>query len=125
MLHHKDPSLKYNDPERYFQWRIEDLVPMSKEEHSRLHSTGRVYSEESRQKMSKWQKGMKRSEEFRNKCSEGHKGVLHTEEQKRKISEAHKGMHHSEEAKDKMREKALGRFKGKHWKLIDGKRVWY
>lgn len=35
--------------------------------------------------------------------------------------EANKGKHHSEETKRKL----SAAMKGKHWKLVDGKRVWY
>ena len=37
VLHHKDVDLKKNDPERYNEWRIEDLVPMTKSEHIKYH----------------------------------------------------------------------------------------
>ena len=53
-------------------------------------------------------KGKKRSEETRRKMSEAHKGKPKSEEQKKKLSEAHKC-----------------KYKGKHWKLVDGKRVYY
>lgn len=36
-LHHKDINLKTDDPERYAEWRIEDLVPMSLKDHMKLH----------------------------------------------------------------------------------------
>ena len=36
-LHHKDVNLKTDDPERYAEWRIEDLVPMSLKDHMKLH----------------------------------------------------------------------------------------
>lgn len=36
-LHHVDPILKYFDPDRYAQWRIEDLQPMTSSDHSKLH----------------------------------------------------------------------------------------
>lgn len=42
------------------------------------------------------------------------KGKILSDETKRKMSEAHKG----KKGKTSPR-------KGKHWKLIDGKRVWY
>jgi hypothetical protein len=42
-----------------------------------------------------------------------------------KIADKNKGKKRSEESKQKMREKALGRFKGKKWKIEGGKRVWY
>ena len=60
--------------------------------------------------------------------SEANIGRHHSEETKRKISEAHKGKPHSEEAKRKMSAARKGKTngsKGKHWKVIDGKRVWY
>lgn len=37
VLHHVDPNLKKTDPERYHDWRIEDLKPMGKEEHRSYH----------------------------------------------------------------------------------------
>lgn len=40
--------------------------------------------------------------------STSHKGKLKTEEHKRKLSEAMRGRH-----------------KGEHWKMVDGKRVFY
>ena len=66
-------------------------------------------------------KGKKRepfSEEWRQKMSESHKGKEgwnkgkpRSEETKRKLSEAMKGKSHN--------------IKLRHWKLVDGKRVWY
>lgn len=50
------------------------------------------------------------------------------EEVNKKISEAHKGKKSgplSEEARRKLSEAMKGRHKGKHWKLVDGKRFWY
>ena len=51
-----------------------------------------------------------------------------TEETKQKISQAMKGKVLSEETKAKMSVAKKGHhtpLKGKHWKLVDGKRVWY
>lgn len=39
VLHHKDPSLKANDPDRYKQWNVDDLVMMKVTEHQLFHST--------------------------------------------------------------------------------------
>ena len=36
-----------------------------------------------------------------------------------------KGVKMSDEQKEKLRLSHLGNNKGRHWKLIDGKRVWY
>ena len=38
---------------------------------------------------------------------------------------ANKGVKMSDEQKEKLRLSHLGNNKGRHWKLIDGKRVWY
>ena len=54
--------------------------------------------------------------------------LVYSEERNRKISEAHKGKpsghkgkHHSEESKAKI----SAAFKGRHVKIVDGKRIWY
>ena len=36
-LHHKDPLLIKNDPDRYNEWNPEDLVVLTHSEHSKLH----------------------------------------------------------------------------------------
>lgn len=38
-LHHVDTTLKFTDPQRYDEWRIEDLVPMKMDDHVALHWT--------------------------------------------------------------------------------------
>ena len=55
-------------------------------------------------------KGEKCSEETRRKMSEVRKGIVFSEEWKHKMSEAHKGISPN---------------KGKHWKLVNGKRIYY
>ena len=89
-----------------------------------------------------WNKGKKMSEEFIKKNSEAHKGQISwvkgkhlSEEHKRKLSEAskgrqawNKGISCSTEQRKKISETLTGKpnaNKGKHWKLVDGKRVWY
>lgn len=85
-------------------------------------------SEEAKKKMSEAHKGIKLSEEHKNKISEACKceknplyGKHLSEETKKKMSEAKKGKKFSEEHKKKIGEA----HKGMHWKLVDGKRVWY
>ena len=116
VLHHKDDTLMLTDINRYIEWRPEDLVVMTLSEHSKLHNTGLVRSEETREKMSKANKGNQNwlgkhhTEETKKKLSEANKGKHITEETRKKLSEAAKGnqkwlgKHHSEEAKQKMRE---------------------
>ena len=72
---------------------------------------GKHHSEETRRKQSEAKKGKHRSEETCKKISEGHKGKKHSKETRRKQSASLKGK--------------PSNVKGKHWKLIDGKRVYY
>lgn len=97
----------------YYHRPASELILMKVDSHMRLHRSGKKCSEETKQKMSESKKMV--SEETRRKISELLKGQVtwmkgkhHTEESKRKMSEANKDLH-----------------KGKHWKLVDGKRVWY
>lgn len=88
-------------------------------------------SEEIKRKISKSSKGKKISEETKRKISDAMKGRKQyemTDVTKKKMSEAHKGRKMSDEHKKKMSEAMKGKSqhnKGKHWKVIDGKRVWY
>ena len=92
-------------------------------------------SEETRLKLSEVKKGKKRqpfSEETKKKMSEAkkgkpswNKGIPCSEEHKRKLSESHKGKHFSEETKHKISEAHKELRKGKHWKIENGKRIWY
>lgn len=80
-------------------------------------------------------KGKKLSGEHKRKLSEAKKGKKRkpfSNDTKQKISEARKkqtapmlGKLHSEETKRKMSKAMKGIHKGKHWKLVDGKRVWF
>lgn len=87
VLHHKDPELRYKDPVRYNEWRIEDLVPMLKSEHTAMHHKGRHHSEETKKKISKINKGRHLSEETRRKISEKCKGrKIPEDEIKRRVA---------------------------------------
>lgn len=115
-------------------------------------SKGKHLSEEHKRKISEankghtaWNKGIPCSEEAKKKISEANKGNLpwntgkhHSEETRKKMSETRKGKHQSEETRKKKSEAMKGkpksedhkkklseRKKGRHWKLVDGKRVWY
>ena len=106
---------------------------------------GKHHSEETKMKLSEINRGKRRSEETKKKisetykrkyqtgeikpsCSKGMLGKKHSEETKKKISEAKKvivspfkGKKHSDESKRKNAEA----HKGKHYKVVDGKRVYY
>ena len=80
--------------------------------------------EETRLKMSNIRKGIQLSEETKIKIGNAQKGIPRSEETKIKISNALKGTKrkpHSKETKHKMSES----HKGKHWKIENGKRIWY
>ena len=113
--------------------------PISEETRKKMSvaSSGRLHSEETKKKISKSNKGKKRSEEYRRHHSKMMRGKTPwnkdksgylSEETRKKMSEAkkgkttwNKGKHLSEEQKKKISES----IKGKHWKLVDGKQVWY
>ena len=96
------------------------VVPMT-EEHKRKISEslkgknkGKHISDEQKKRLSEINKGKKRgtlSEETRKKISEATKGKPRTEQQRRNISKAHKG------------QSAWN--KGKHYKVVNGKQVYY
>ena len=97
------------------------------EEHKRKISEsnkGHIVSEETRHKISESRKGRRASEETLLKMSEVNKGKHLSEEHKRKISNTLKGVKRkpcSEEHKRKLSES----IKGRHWKIENGKRIWY
>lgn len=111
---------------------------MSEESKAKMSAAkkGKVMSEEQKAKLSAAMKGKNKgktmSEEQKAKISVAMKGKTLSEEHKTKLSAAHKGKNnpmygqkHSEESKRKISEAQKGMRKGKHWKLVDGKRVWY
>ena len=72
-----------------------------------------------------WNIGIPQSEEAKRKNSESHKGKTPWNRGKKTGippgNKGKKGKPHTEEEKKKMRESHIG----KHWKLIDGKRVYF
>ena len=119
----------------YYHRPASELIFMTTSEHMRLHNEGKhlgPLSEEHKKKLSEAKKGKHHSAETKRKVSEALKGrpawnegKHHSAETKRKISAAMKGKKHSEEHKAKISAAHKGKNKGKHWKLVDGKRVWY
>lgn len=105
----------------YFDVDPSELIFLTRSEHMSLHSLGNQYC-----------KGKHHSEESKKKTSESMKGKKWSEESRIRFSESLKGeknhwfgKKHSNETKEKMSESMKGLKKGKHWKLINGKRVWY
>lgn len=73
----------------YFDRPPEELIFLTKAEHTKLHTIGKKFSEERKQKISEAMKGKKHSEEHKQKLSEAHKGMTFSDEHKRKIGKAH------------------------------------
>lgn len=72
VLHHKDVNMRFNDIDRYIEWRPEDLVVLSLSEHTTLHNKARDMSlecynfyktQEYREKLSKAIKAAKNKKE--------------------------------------------------------------
>lgn len=108
VLHHKDPLLKYLDPARYNEWRPEDLIMITRSEHTHIHFIGRHISDKQKEMISSVHKGKYVSEETRIKISTANKGK----------SSPNKGKHFSEESKAKMSAAKKGKSpwnKGKQW----------
>ncbi len=131
----------------YYDRPADELIFLTSPEHTKLHMVrnhyskghtswikGKHHTEETKQKISETKRGKKHgspSDETRKKLSESlkgkNKGKHHSEETRKRMSETHKGernplygKHHSEETKKKQSTAK----KGRHWKLVDGKRVW-
>lgn len=104
-------------------------------------SYGCRHSNETKIKMSNTKKGKRLSEETKHRISVSRKGMHFSEEHKRKLSDAKKGKKRSDEVKNKLKGrtawnkgvslseevklKMKGLKKGKHWKIENGKRIWY
>jgi hypothetical protein len=113
VLHHKVLGCT-----NYEDWNINELIPMFKWCHSTMHHRGKIFSEESRKKMSEshkgqvpWNKGIPCSEEQKLKLSDVFKGKpMHSDTTKKVIAKAMTGKKHSEETKQKISTKKLGHF---------------
>ena len=88
-IHHIDENKMNNS--------LENLVYLTRSEHMKIHSNGKIFSEETKKKIGEAHKRENLSEETRRKMSESAKGKHFSDEHKRKLSEAAKGKHHSNE----------------------------
>lgn len=121
-LHHIDTTLRYRDKTRYDEWRIEDVIPMLRSEHSRIHSRDRHCTEETKQKIRAANLGKRLSEEIRRKISETQKGRKIPEEIIKKRVETYK-KNHPHRSKQKQLKSPEER--GKFWITngIENKRI--
>jgi hypothetical protein len=110
-----DITLKDNDPERYKQFNIYDVIPVLRGQHTIIHKKDKP--------------GFSPTEESKKKQSESMRGRKFTEEHKKKISESMKGntntVGKSWTLSDETKKKIGDSRRGKKCRLVDGKRVYY
>lgn len=104
----------------YFHRPAKELVFMKRHDHQVLHGSNR--SEKTKKKLSE-NNGMKKKA-VREKMSKLKTGKVFTQEHKANLSISHKNDGHSDKI-TKQCNKLSKLYKGKHWKLVDGKRVWF
>lgn len=132
----------------YWYRPASELIFVTKSEHRDMHQRGvkRIFTEEHKRNIGLAHIGLKVSDETKRKISNSSKGKTISIDTRKKMSESQKGKRISEEHHQALSEgwkhrehgPNLGKkfteehknrismyFKGKHWKLVDGKRVWY
>ena len=105
----------------YYDRPVSELILLTPKEHASLHHKykAKPHSDEHNKHLSESLKG-------KQAWNKGTNGIFHhSDETKKQISESHKGMNFSEEHRKHLSESRKGANTFKHWKLIDGKRVWY
>ena len=90
---------------------------------------GRALTMAERAKIASAHRGRTLTEEHKDNLSKAHrnskKAMEVSKQNIKKAQQANIGTHHSDETKEKIRAKLTGVHKGKSWKIVDGKRVWY
>ena len=89
VLHHINPDWKVNDIDRYIQWNFEDLVPMTKGDHQRLHIQLAVDNDDTA-KYNSWDN---HTEEQKDSFRYSNLGKTMNTEWRKKISDSNKGKH--------------------------------
>ena len=104
----------------YFHRPANELMFMTRHEHQILHGSNR--SLKTRKKISE-NNGMKKKS-VREKVSKMRTGMCFSEEHKSNLSKSHTNDGHSAKITEQCL-KLSKLYKGKHWKVVNGKRVWY
>lgn len=114
----------------YYHRPASELIFLRKVDHQKYHKNflGGHHTAEAKEKIRNASKQRKQTEETKKKISMSkkgkpspNKGKPMSEEQKQKLIAANKGRKLTQEHRNKLSLKHLG----KHWKLVDGKRVYY
>ena len=98
---------------------------VTRAEHCRIHNKGKAKSEEHRRKIAKANTGKACNIQTRRHLSEVNKGRHLSEETKIKIAKANTGKHKGIPLSIEHRRKLSESLKGRHWRLVNGKREWY
>lgn len=129
VLHHKDPNLRWEDVDRYILWQEEDIIVLTKGEHTKLHHElwkqsdyySSVMSEAVKGRVA-WNKGKHYKQKNPSKTPPWNKG---------KCLKGKYSFDKSDETKKKMSQSALEYYKthdghalGKHW-FNNGERETY
>ena len=123
--------LKFSESRRgekngfYGKHHSEETKKKISESQKGKNNYGKHFSEEHRIKISNALKGKKVSQETKDKLSKALLGRKRSEEVIKNFSEKMKGHITSDETRRKISEANKGKVKGRHWKLINGIRVWY
>ena len=135
VVDHIDTNPQNNNVENLRWATVQEnaLNPLTRVHNSQSKMGHRAYltkhTAEAKAKMSAALKGKKMSEATRANLSKAHKENAKSIEASmrnlQKACSANTGRKPTEETRQKIREKLTGVHKGKHWKVIDGKRVWY
>ena len=110
----------------YYNVSPNELIFLTASEHHKIHCKN--MNNEWHQNLIK---GINNQKSNSGRFQKGHKinlGRKHSEERRKQNSESHKGQISWNKGKpwsDKTKQKMSEAKKGKHWKLVDGKRVWY
>lgn len=109
-MHHKDVNMKTADPERYKEWRPEDLVCITRQEHIAIHKPesgkgenhpmyGRHHTPETKAKISVKSSQYRHSDESKKKIGDAHRGQHYNDGEENPFY----GQHHTDEVKEKIR----------------------
>jgi len=128
-----DPSNNNVDNLRWVTQHENAMNPLTREHNSKSKMGHPNYlpshSEESKRKISEKNRGKVRSEELKQRLSDIHKTsedcLRASKENIKKAHQANVGASRSQETRAKISASHMGIHKGKHWKVENGKRIWY
>lgn len=128
-----DPSNNNADNLRWVTQHENAMNPLTREHNSKSKMGHPKYSpplsEESKRRIGEKNRGKVRSEELKQRLSDIHKTsedcLRASKENIKKAHQANVGASRSQETRAKISASHMGIHKGKHWKVENGKRIWY